>query len=280
METATGIFVDDPDGASSPPNTGRTQQMIAIFSDVHANRAALSAVTEDLRDKDVDRLICLGDTVGYGPSPRWCVDAVRELCDVVLCGNHDFALIYGAEDFSQLAASSISYHRKLLMPRPGHSSEKTARERWDYLKSLPHRRTADNRLYVHGSPRNPIREYLRAEDCGRNSQKLADNFAQFENVCFVGHTHRPGIITSEYQFIFPRDIGVGESYTWDTGSKTIVNVGSVGQPRDGDTRACYVTLDDRSLTYHRVPYDVESVARVIEQSGLGPDLAERLREGM
>jgi diadenosine tetraphosphatase ApaH/serine/threonine PP2A family protein phosphatase len=252
--------------------------MIGIITDIHANREALSAVLQELLAMDLEKIICLGDIVGYGPDPRWCVDAVRSSCDVVLCGNHEQGLVYGSTDFSEWADSTLRYHRNLLMPRPGEKSSRARRERWDFLKSLPHRHNEDGRLFVHGSPRNPVREYLRDRDCRLGmEEKLTENFSLVERLCLVGHTHRPGVITDEFEWIPPEDCnGV---YECAEGQKAIINVGSVGQPRDGDTRACFGTLEGYRVTFHRIEYELEKVARRIEQSGLDPRMAERLRRG-
>ncbi len=252
--------------------------MQAIISDIHANRNALSVVLEHILGMEPDSIICLGDIVGYGPDPKWCVDAVRSTCDIVLCGNHEAALVYGSDDFNDEASSAIRYHRKMLMPGPDAGKESGARQRWNFLKGLPHRHAEGDRLFVHGSPRNPVREYLRPRDAELGcDEKLPENFALIDHVAFVGHTHRPGIFTDNCQFQYPKDLG--GSYPLPEQQKIIVNVGSVGQPRDGDVRACYVTLEDDAIEYHRLEYDHEDTARRVEQSGLGIKLAERLRAG-
>ncbi len=254
--------------------------MIGVFSDVHANREALSEVLEALLGLNPDKLICLGDIVGYGPDPEWCVDAVQGACDVVLCGNHDSALIYGASEFSAAAEWALNYHRGLLMPRtdpPGSVPQR--QRRWEFLKGLPARYAEDELLFVHGSPRNPTSEYLREADVRLGLiRKLTENFELLNWLGFVGHTHRPGVITGEFMFLKPEDLG--DVYRAEPGKKAIINVGSVGQPRDGDPRATFVTIEGPEVRYHRVPYDVEKTVRKIEDSGgLDPEMAERLRTG-
>ncbi|MCK4376084.1 MAG: metallophosphoesterase, partial [Candidatus Brocadiae bacterium] len=171
--------------------------MIAIISDIHANYDALEAVAEAIEALKPDAVICLGDIVGYGPDPVACIDEVRARCEVALCGNHDFAVIYGANDFSSPAQTSLERHRRTIMPRLGHNSaDKERQERWDFLKNLPYRHVRGDWLFVHGSPRNPIIEYLRRIDVLLGmSDKVSENFEQVDWLCFVGHTHQPGVIT-------------------------------------------------------------------------------------
>jgi len=260
---------------------GQLARELAIISDVHANYLALQAVLEDIDRHRPEAILCLGDIVGYGPRPVRCVDEVKRRCLLSLCGNHDFALVYGAEEFNPVAQGAIKFQRGLIMPRPGNSDNNARRaERWEFLKRLPHRHMRGEWLFVHGSPRNPIVEYLRRLDVLLGMrEKIDQNFDLVDWLCFVGHTHQPGVITQDMHFLTPADFdGV---FRPKAHQKAIINVGSVGQPRDGDTRACYVTVDDDgSVHYHRVEYDVEAAAVEIEaRPGLHPSLAERLRRG-
>lgn len=255
--------------------------MIAIISDVHANHDALVAVLQEIDRLEPKAVLCLGDIVGYGPEPAKCVDEVRRRCDVALCGNHDFALIYGANGFSSVARSSIECQREAIMPRPGGAEDNKERwERWNFLKNLPYRHVHGDRLFVHGSPRNPVTEYLRRIDVLLGmSDKINDNFKQVDWICFIGHTHRPGVITPEMEFHEPADIN--SAFQPKPSHKVIINVGSVGQPRDGDWRACFVTVEDGNLVrFHRVEYDVEStVAKMAATEGTDKLLCDRLRRG-
>lgn len=254
--------------------------MLAVISDIHANRQALAAVMEEMLGLGADAIICLGDVVGYGAEPEWCVDGVRGCCDAVLCGNHEAGLVYGTQDFSTIAERAIKYHRHLLMPRAQEDGDGVKRHRWDFLKGLPHRYVDEQgRLYIHAAPRNPTNEYLREQDVKLGMEKkFRQNFDLVESVCFIGHTHRPGVITEDLQFIHPPEDE--SALRIEEGRKFIVNVGSVGQPRDGDPRACFVTVDGPEVRFRRVAYDVEGAAMRIEQSGMiHPDLADRLRAG-
>ncbi|MFW6189091.1 MAG: metallophosphoesterase family protein [Planctomycetota bacterium] len=253
--------------------------MIGLFSDVHANLEALEAVLEEMERQGADTFICLGDIVGYGPEPVECVDLIREKCEVALCGNHDFALIYGAVDFNPVAKSSIELHRRMLMPRPGRDDEER-RERWEFLKSMPKRHVKGEMLFVHGSPRNPVSEYLRKVDVLLGlEEKFRENFEQVDWLCFSGHTHRAGVITQKLEWLEPEVIG--NLYEAQRHRKTIVNVGSVGQPRDRDSRACCATVTEQGVVrFHRVRYDVQKVAdKMAAMPGVDPSLADRLRKG-
>ncbi len=255
--------------------------MIAVISDIHADSDALEAVLERLDSLGVESIVCLGDMMGYGPEPVPCMDAVRSRCDVTVCGNHDFAVIYGANDFSSPAQTSLERHRRSILPRPGVPGDDQERmERWEFLKGLPYRYVRGDWLFVHGSPRNPVIEYLRRMDVRLGMrEKFAENFALIEWLAFVGHTHQPGVVTPDMKFLVPQDLdGV---YVPQRHHKAIINVGSVGQPRDGDWRACFVTVDDDgTVRYHRVEYDVDRAAsKVAEAGGIGGALAERLRRG-
>ena len=255
---------------------------IAVISDIHGNYTALEAVLAAIDRLEPESIICLGDIVGYGPEPVRCIDAVRRRCAVTLCGNHDYALIHGAEDFNSMARNSIDQHRAAMMPDPEAGGEDEERRlRWEFLKGLPPRHVRGTWLFVHGAPRDPIVEYLRRMDVLLGmDDKISENFALIEWLCFVGHTHRPGVITQDIKFYTPAALG-GEFLPLP-GQKAIINVGSVGQPRDKDPRACFVTVSaDGSVRYHRVEYDVEAVVADIKATpGSHPMLAQRLRRGI
>lgn len=250
-----------------------------MISDVHANHLALTAVLEEIERLGAEKIICLGDIVGYGPEPVECVDTVRQRCDITLCGNHDFALIYGAQDFNPIARNSLDHHRSLLMPRPDAEDETERRDRWQFLKDLPYRHVEGEYLFVHGAPRNPVVEYLRKIDVLLGlKKKIAENFQEVDWLCFNGHTHRAGVITSDMEFLVPDELrGVFEP---SFQQKAIINVGSVGQPRDHDSRASFATIQDDKVHFHRVEYDVEAVAaRIAATPGMAHSLADRLLEG-
>jgi len=255
--------------------------MFAVFSDVHANYEALEAVLNEIRRLGPDRVICLGDIVGYGPDPEKCIDAVRRASHAAVCGNHDYALIYGARGFNRIAGQSINYHRQRLMSRSDSSRQDDDRKaRWEFLKGLPHRHEEGGFLFVHGSPRNPTTEYLRAIDVQwKLDRKIESNFGYVDWLCFVGHTHQAGVITDEMGYFPPADLD--NVFRPQPHQRAIINVGSVGQPRDGDARACFVTVEEDGTThFHRVEYDLEETISKISGSGaIDMSCAERLRSG-
>lgn len=247
--------------------------MKAIISDIHSNLEALQAVLADIKQQNVDEIFCLGDVVGYGPNPRECVDLVME-CRVVILGNHDQGAMFDPEGFNASAERAIFWTRAQL---ESPTERRDLREkRWEFLAERPRSFREDGLLYVHGSARNPLNEYVFPEDI-YNQRKMERIFALVERYCFQGHTHVPGIFTENMQFHSPEDIeGV---YKLD-GRKTLCNVGSVGQPRDGDWRACYILLDEEAIRYRRVEYDVEStVKKIYAVPELENFLGDRLREG-
>lgn len=209
----------------------------ALISDIHGNLEALEAVLEDIRSQNVDEIFCLGDIIGYGPNPKECIDLVMEHCKVTLLGNHDQGAMYDPLGFHQGAEKAIFWTRaQLESPRDRERND----ERWEFLNELPRTYRVDHFLFVHGSPRNPLGEYIFPDDIYQH-RKMERLFQLVEKYCFQGHTHVPGVFTENYQFFSPEEIDY--EYVL-TDSKAMVNVGSVGQPRDGDSRACYVVLDD------------------------------------
>jgi diadenosine tetraphosphatase ApaH/serine/threonine PP2A family protein phosphatase len=155
-------------------------------------------------------------------------------------------------------------------------NRQAADARWEFLSERPQKHREGDFLFVHGSPRNPLNEYIFPEDI-YSEVKMRSIFAQVPRYMFQGHTHVPGIFLESMEFLSPED--VGSEYVLD-GRKTLCNVGSVGQPRDGDGRACYVLLDGQTIRYRRVAYDVETTIRKIREiDELDDFLAERLRGG-
>ncbi len=248
--------------------------MKAIISDIHSNLEALQAVLADIKAQGITDIYCLGDVVGYGPNPRECVDLVMD-CKLVLMGNHDQGAMFDPDGFNPSAERAIFWTRAQL---ESSGEPRAVREkRWDFLAERPRSFKEDGYLFVHGSARNPLNEYVFPEDI-YNQRKMERIYTLVDRYCFQGHTHVPGIFTENLQFFSPDDIG--HTYKLD-GRKTLCNVGSVGQPRDGNPKACYVTLgDDDTITYRRVEYDVEkTVKKVYDIADLENFLGDRLREG-
>ena len=230
---------------------------IAIISDIHSNLAALEAVLAEIDRCGVEKVYCLGDVVGYGADPAICIDLVRERCERTVLGNHDLAVATGEgieylPDEGQIAAE--------------HNSEQFGEDQRAWLKSLPYTETVGNYTFVHASPGSPER-WLRVE-----SFFLAqDQFNHFDNdLCFVGHTHLPGILCNQLGVLRVRE-----------GHRYMINVGSVGQPRDGDPRASFGLFDPSTFSYElkRIPYNVERSVKRIWDEGLPKRLGKRLQKG-
>lgn len=248
--------------------------MRAIISDIHGNLEALEAVLADIRTLGIKEVFCLGDIIGYGPNPRECIDLVMQTCTVTILGNHDNAALFDPEGFNPQAERAIFWTRKQL------ESDDTAKndKRWEFLGDLPRMRREANFLFVHGSARNPLNEYVFPEDI-YNQRKMERIFGLVESYCFQGHTHIPGVFQEEYSFASPDEIG-SELKLGDR--KVLVNVGSVGQPRDGDSRAAYIVLDQTAKTvqFRRVLYDIEkTISKIYAIPELDNFLGDRLRDG-
>ncbi len=158
----------------------------------------------------------------------------------------------------------------------GSSDTEAATRRLGFLAELPRNHCENGLMFVHGSARNPLNEYIFPEDV-YNTRKIEKIFGVVERVCFQGHTHVPGVFTQQMRFLCPREIG--QKYVL-TGGKTMVNVGSVGQPRDGDPRSCYVLLDENTVHFRRVEYPLEkTVEKIYAIAELDNFLGDRLREG-
>lgn len=243
----------------------------AIISDIHSNYEAFLAVIDDIEKHEVDQVICLGDIVGYGPNPCECVDLAME-CDVVILGNHDQGALFDPEGFNSGAERAIFWTRAQLENATGPKAEL----RWEFLSERPRQFRDGDFQFVHGSARNPLNEYVFPEDI-YNPRKMERIFQMVDKYVFQGHTHVPGVFTESMTFFSPADL----DYTYKLdGKKTMVNIGSVGQPRDGDPRACYVLLDDETINYRRIEYDIDTTVKKIHDiPDLDRFLGDRLREG-
>lgn len=245
----------------------------AIISDIHSNQEALEAVLGDIHSQGISEIYCLGDVVGYGPNPRECIDLVMK-CSFCLLGNHDQGALFDPEGFNSGAERAIFWTRQQLEAPIG--GQEAQERRWTFLGELPRNRRENGMLFVHGSPRNPLNEYVFPEEI-YNQKKMEKLFALIEKSCFQGHTHVPGVFTQGLNFYSPEEIGY--EYVL-TDEKVMVNVGSVGQPRDNDRRACYVVLEDNLLRYRRVDYPAEVTRQKIYAiPDLDNFLGDRLLEG-
>lgn len=225
--------------------------MVGILSDIHGNLEALQAVLKAGEERGVREWICLGDIVGYGAQPEECVSIIREKCKTVVMGNHDEAAskVAEPEDFNPVARHAVLWTRYVLTDE--------ARE---YLSKLPYSIQDGDRLYVHASPHLPEDwNYIFTES---EARRQLSKLPQTVRHCFVGHTHEP------FHYI-------------GSDGKEIINVGSVGQPRDGDSRASFALLDPTTgkVENVRVEYNITSAREKILAAKLPPFLAERLKHG-
>jgi predicted phosphodiesterase len=275
-----------------------TYPLTALISDLHSNAPALEVALKDARARGVARFVCLGDVIGYGARPIECLDVVMEFCTsgatnhgllpgLCLQGNHEFALLDAGrgQDFNPNARRAIDWTWAQI--QGGGGSKEKAYAYWDFISGLAPLQLEEGAMYAHGSPRDPVREYMLPRDA-RDAAKLAANFERMRSldpqgrsaVCFVGHSHVPGIFYEDGRFYRPKTT----EGPYDLGDlarcRAIVNIGSVGQPRDGDKRLSYAIFDGRNLTFIRLEYDValaqEHIRAVPE---LPAHLADRLSLG-
>lgn len=232
----------------------------ALISDIHGNFEALEAVFADIEERAIEEVYFLGDIVGYGPDPEACVDMVSGRCKVHLMGNHDHALLTEAVGFNPMAKQAIDCLREQMQPDDAEADAEKTR-RWEYLAGLARKHEEGEFLFVHASPREPTFEYVLETDATFGQAKLEKIFARMERFAFVGHTHVPGVMTPE-----PRWHGIKElNYRWEFApGKQIINLGSVGQPRDRDPRASYLELDEHGCRWHRVEYDIDAVIEKVK----------------
>ena len=250
------------------------ERPLAIMSDLHANLEALEAVRQDLCHRGIEDVVCLGDIVNYGPDPEACIDIVMSLCRFTLMGNHEDAVLTEAVNFNEAATISVDWTRRKLA--------RGAPNRWKFIEALPLQHVEGTNYFVHASPREPLVEYILPPEMhflrSAGLKAIEANLEMVSGVCFVGHTHLPGVILADGTYLHPSEIG--GPFVIDGSRKLIVNVGSVGQPRDQDPRACYVIYDGITVEYRRVSYDVERTMRKILQSdGLPAVNAYRLERG-
>ena len=244
--------------------------LLAIFTDIHANRQAFAACLEAARARGADRLICLGDIVGYGADPEWSVDTVMELVaagGLAVRGNHDNAVSTASETMNAEAQAAMEWTRGRL-----------SAEQRRFLAELPMSVGDEDRLFVHAEASSPLRwRYVQSSADAARSM-----IATEAQVTFCGHIHRPALYsmsaTAKMTSFTPT---ANMPIQLLRGRQWLAVVGSVGQPRDGDPAASFVTFDTKSreLTYCRVPYDVEAAAQRIRDNGLQPWLAQRLSMG-
>jgi diadenosine tetraphosphatase ApaH/serine/threonine PP2A family protein phosphatase len=238
----------------------------AILADIHSNLAAFEAVLKDADGRGgFDKIWCLGDVVGYGPDPHECIERLRQFKPVCIAGNHDWAAIgkMDTSEFNPVAAIAAHW-----------TAEQLTAEDKDYLLDLPLTLHENGFTLAHGSPREPIWEYLLSTDVAQ------ENFAYFETAyCLVGHSHVPLI------FELANDKAIYREFKETTlklkDRRMIINPGGVGQPRDGDPRASYAIYDAKTKAVHhyRVEYDIQATQKKMAERGLPTPLISRLGVG-
>jgi diadenosine tetraphosphatase ApaH/serine/threonine PP2A family protein phosphatase len=238
----------------------------AIISDIHSNLEALNRVLLEIEKRKIDKIMCLGDLVGYGPNPNECIEIVGEIADKVIAGNHDYGCLYEEElqYFNSAAREVCEWTGRILTVR----SKK-------YLQGLDLKERESDFLMVHSSPGVP-KEWIYITSVSVAVMEF-NNFD--EKICFVGHTHIPVTFTER-----GGKYGVIEASMFEIkpNMRYIINVGSVGQPRDGDKRASFCIYDTatRIIEIIRVAYEIESVQRKMRDIGLPDFLIERLALGI
>jgi diadenosine tetraphosphatase ApaH/serine/threonine PP2A family protein phosphatase len=259
---------------------------MAIISDIHANLEALTAVLAEIDRRGIKRIICLGDVVGYGPNPLECIDTVIARSEFSLMGNHDFAILFEPYNFNTAAENAAFWTRSQF---ENDSDIERRNRRWKYLGSMPTRMSNERFVCFHGSPRRPINEYVFPDDIYTAPQKMSAIFDRFERLCFVGHTHVPGVFVPDPDFYSPDELTNRFKVTQE---RAMINVGSVGQPRDRNPDASFVILhdadaegggvgdDEGTVEFVRTPYDVQTtVEKVKSIDALDNFLGARLLDG-
>ncbi len=238
-----------------------------IFSDVHGNLEALNEVMDSMTRHGVERRVCLGDIVGYGPFPNECVELIAEKSDIVVLGNHDSVAV-GRESHDEwnnyTAQRSIEWTRNVLTPATV-----------EFLRKLPYTASEKPLFFTHASPWNPPDwKYVSSLD------DAVDTFSFFtEQIAFIGHTHWPIIVIMDNEQSF--HVSESLSYTLRPGQRLLVNDGSVGQPRDRNTQASWCLCDTERMSVEivRVPYDIDKTQAAMRKLGLAEFLITRLSEG-
>lgn len=239
--------------------------LIALFADVHSNLEALTAVLEALERHKPDRILFGGDAVGYGPNPNECLDRIFEVSHGMVAGNHDHAAagLFDPDHFNPFAREAILWTRAVLTP-----------ENHRRIASMPLTMSTEGVFVVHASPEAPGDWfYLDA------AHAAAHQFEFFtENLCVVGHTHRPAIFAHDGEKVVK---GPESMLTFEERFRYIVNVGSVGQPRDGNPDAMYALYETggKTLSIHRAAYDYRATQEKMRAAHLPSFLIDRLESG-
>jgi predicted phosphodiesterase len=238
-----------------------------LISDIHANLEALEAVLKDIEKRSVDSIHCLGDVVGYGADPAACLKLVQQTCETKLLGNHEYAALglQSCEQFNDAAKTSAVWTQETL--------EDGALA---IMADFDIDRTLDDMYLVHASPFEPDHWHyvFSAEDAILGFKHLK------KNIGFYGHSHIPMVLRERPQSI--PHARAGHDFTADPEGRYLINVGSVGQPRDNDPRACYVVFEseEMDLEFYRVDYDIAAAQDKMSKASLPETLISRLAAGI
>ena len=249
---------------------------VAIVADIHANIEALRVVIDHAASKGITRLVCLGDIIGYGPNPRECLKELFR-SEVAIMGNHEEAVMFYGEDFNPKAKASLEWTKDQLNSADHDRTENY--DLWNFLGTMQQTVEDGDVMYTHGSPRVPTREYVVPADA-RNREKMQGIFDLMKRVCFIGHSHIPHIYSSDMKHAGPETVSNAIDLRKLGDRKVLINVGSVGQPRDGDVRTSYVTFDGHVVRFWRLDYDYKTtVDKIYAIDGLPNFLGDRLLVG-
>jgi len=238
----------------------------ALISDIHSNIEAFESVLADIDAQKADRLLFLGDIIGYGPNPNECVAKLLQVADLSLGGNHDWAVVGKTPDdyFNPFAKEAVDWTGRVL--REDHR---------DFLKRTRAADTFDGFQVAHSTPFAPEEwRYIMSQ------KEAVENYSSLVlPVCFIGHSHQPLVI--EYDGPETLKVSREQVFTLDPAKKYIINIGSVGQPRDANPHSCWAMYDsdEGTVTFHRVPYDIQAVQRKMADVGLPRYLIDRLAVG-
>lgn len=232
---------------------------IGVVSDIHSNLEALNTVLTEIEKIGVDEIWCLGDVVGYGANPNECAEIIRERCGTCIAGNHDWA---------SLGKTDITYFNPIAKAAIIWTRDELSEDNKNFLDQFELKAKKDDFLLVHSTPSAP-EEWRYLFDRG----EFEGEFGAFdEHVCLIGHSHIPVVIDQDLR-LHPT------SLDFDPEDRYIVNIGSVGQPRDGDPRASFAIIDDNRIEIKRIEYDIDQAKKKILKAGLPSFLAERLVVG-
>ncbi len=240
----------------------------AILADIHSNLAALKAVMSDIeKNREVDEIWCLGDIVGYGPDPHQCIEIIRQKSTVCIAGNHDLAAIgkTGTDYFNPEAAEAARW-----------TGTQLTQEDVRFLGGLLLKIEKEDFTLVHGSPRDPVWEYI------FSTNEAAEIIPYFKTrCCLIGHTHIPLIFECNDSSSCSMTLVANNTPIALAGQRLIINPGGVGQPRDRNPQASYAIFNSktRTIIFYRVDYDIQATQKRMKEARLPPRLASRLAHG-